>query len=119
LPIRVELKDLSEEDLHRILTEPENNLIKQQTALIATENIKIKFEPAAIKEIARVAKELNTVVENIGARRLHTVIERIVDDISFSAPDVAPGTDFVVDTQLVKDKVGALMKRGDMKRFVI
>jgi len=119
LPIRVELKDLSEEDMYRILTEPENNLIKQQTALLATEKITLSFDPAAIRAIAKVAKELNTSVENIGARRLHTVIEKIVDDISFSAPDQPSGSKFVVTVDLINEKVTSLMKRGDIKRYII
>jgi ATP-dependent HslUV protease ATP-binding subunit HslU len=118
LPIRVELKDLTEEDFYRILTEPESNLIKQQVALMSTENVKLKFDDSAIKEIARVAREVNTSVENIGARRLHTVIERIVDDISFDAPEKS-GTEIVVAQDLVKEKVGSLLKKTDMKRFII
>ncbi len=118
LPIRVELKDLTENDFYRILTEPVTNLIKQQIALMNTEGLKLTFDESAIREIARVAREVNTTVENIGARRLHTVIERIVDDVSFDAPEKA-GTEMVISADLVKTKVSSLTSKGDSRRYIL
>ena len=91
LPIRVELEALTEEQLYKILTEPKHNLIAQQRALLATENVMLEFTEEAIREIARVAALANRTIENIGARRLHTCIERIIDEISFDACDYPPG----------------------------
>ncbi len=87
LPIRVELKALTEDDFRRILTEPEASLIKQYVALLGTEGVTLEFNEEAVSAIARVAAEVNGAVENIGARRLHTVMERLLDEISFAAPD--------------------------------
>ena len=90
LPIRVELKGLDAGDLHRILTEPRFNLLEQQRALLASEGVALVFDADAVAEIARLAAEVNRTVENIGARRLHTVIERIMEDVSFVAPELVP-----------------------------
>ena len=87
-------------------------------ALLGTENFTLKFDESAIREIARVAREVNTTVENIGARRLHTVIERIVDELSFEAPEKA-GAEFVVTAELVKQKVSALLAKADSRRFIL
>jgi ATP-dependent HslUV protease ATP-binding subunit HslU len=119
LPIRVELKDLTEDDFYRILTEPETNLIKQQVALMDTEKVKLVFDDSAIREIARVAREINSTVENIGARRLHTVIERIVDEVSFEAPDMKEGSEITVNRELVHKKVSSLLEKADVKRYII
>jgi len=118
LPIRVELKGLNQDDFYRILTETENNLIKQQTALLKTESVVIKFNEESIREIARIAAELNTTVENIGARRLLAVIERIVEEISFDAPD-KPGTEIVIDAKYVKDRLDELLTKTDLSKFII
>jgi len=85
LPIRVVLHDLTEEDMYRILTEPDSHLIKQQRALLATESVDLRFTDEAIREIAKIAYEVNQTIENIGARRLHTVIEKVLEDVSFNA----------------------------------
>lgn len=126
LPIRVELKGLTSHDFYRILTEPENNMIKQQQALLETEGVQMQFTDAAIREISRVAEEVNTSVDNIGARRLHTVLERIVEDISFDAPEKAreqqqAGQPFqyVIDKKDVKERVGELLKRQDLSKYVL
>mmetsp|Transcript_1708 Transcript_1708/g.7454 ORF Transcript_1708/g.7454 Transcript_1708/m.7454 type:complete len:483 (-) Transcript_1708:2428-3876(-) len=120
LPIRVELKELTEDDLYRILTEPINNLIRQQVELIAVEGVSLIFEDEAVREIARTAAKINREVENIGARRLQTVIERLVDDISFDAPDMDPGTDVVIDAERVRVKVGDLLSSPeDFRKFIL
>ncbi len=118
LPIRVELKALTEEDFRRILTEPEASLIKQYTALLATEGVTLQFDEAAIGAIARVAAEVNANVENIGARRLHTVMERLLDEISFSAPDKG-GEALMIDAAYVGAHVGDLAKNADLSRFML
>lgn len=119
LPIRVELKGLEAKDLQRILTEPKFNLIAQQQALMAAEGVNLTFTPDAIAEIARLAAEINRTVENIGARRLHTVIERIMEDISFTAPDMGPGTAMTVDKDLVNKKLAPLLTRTDLSKFIL
>merc|ERR1719198_1793208 len=96
LPIRVELKGLTEDDMHRILTEPVTSLIRQQIELMQTEDVELVFEDEAIREIARVATLVNNTRENIGARRLHTIIERIMEEFSFQSPDMEPGSKVVV-----------------------
>eukprot|EP01035_Chromulina_nebulosa_P020116 gene20116-26121_t len=118
LPIRVNLKGLTENDLYRILTEPVTNLIKQQLELLKVENVHLSFTDCAIKEIAKVAYETNVTVENIGARRLHTVIEKIVEEISFNAPDKA-GEEYIIDAQYVQTKVKALLQNADLRRFIL
>eukprot|EP00299_Pterocystis_sp_00344_P014055 c6951_g1_i1.p1 GENE.c6951_g1_i1~~c6951_g1_i1.p1 ORF type:complete len:467 (+),score=116.38 c6951_g1_i1:38-1438(+) len=126
LPIRVELQPLSQEDLLRILTEPEHNLIAQQKALLKTENLDVQFTEDAIAEIASVASEVNRDVENIGARRLHTIIERVIEQISFDAPELATNeqTDeglrrLVIDKSFVRDRVGNLLKKTDLRKFIL
>lgn len=119
LPIRVELKGLTENDFVRILTEPEHNLIKQQVELIKTEGVELQVREEAIKEIARVAAEANRHVENIGARRLHTIIERVMDDISFEASDHEPGTEVEVSKELVEKQVSKMLERTDLKKFIL
>jgi ATP-dependent HslUV protease ATP-binding subunit HslU len=118
LPIRVELKALTEEDFRRILTEPEASLIKQYTALMATENVKLTFSDDAISEIARVAAEVNGTVENIGARRLHTVMERLLEEISFTATDRA-GEEIAIDAAYVRRTVADLAKNADLSKFIL
>ena len=118
LPIRVELKSLEESDFRRILTETEASLIKQYSALLLTENVTLTFADEAIHAIAKIAVEVNTMVENIGARRLQTVLERILDDISFTAPDRG-GESIVIDAAHVQTSVGDLAKDADLSRFIL
>ena len=118
LPIRVELKALTREDFKRILLEPEHSLIKQYKALLATEEVALDFEDAAIDELATLAADINTNVENIGARRLHTVLERLLEEISFTASD-NPGTSRLIDAAYVREQVGALAKNSDLSKFIL
>jgi ATP-dependent HslUV protease ATP-binding subunit HslU len=119
LPIRVELKALGKEDFKRILTETEASLIKQYVALLATEGVSLSFAEDAIDEIAQVAVDINTSVENIGARRLHTVLERLLEEISFAASDMAQGTAVPIDREYVRVHVSALAKNADLSKFIL
>jgi ATP-dependent HslUV protease ATP-binding subunit HslU len=118
LPIRVELSALSKEDFKRILTEPESSLIKQYVALIATENVTLSFTADAIEAVAALAAEVNASVENIGARRLHTVLEKLLDEISFTASEKS-GESIAVDAIYVHEKVGKLAGDTDLSRFIL
>lgn len=118
LPIRVELEPLKEEDFRRILTETEASLLKQYTALMATEGVTLGFAEEAITAIARAAFEVNSTVENIGARRLQTVLERVLDEVSFSATDRS-GETIMVDEAMVQREVGSLAKNADLSRFIL
>jgi ATP-dependent HslUV protease ATP-binding subunit HslU len=118
LPIRVELQPLSRDDLVRILTEPETSLIKQYKALLATEEVTLDFTSDAVEALADLAAEINRGVENIGARRLHTVLERLLEEISFSATDRA-GSTVVIDQALVRERVGELAKNADLSKFIL
>ncbi len=118
LPIRVSLASLSQEDFRRILTEPEASLVKQYKALLATEKVEIDFTPDAIDELARLSAEINETVENIGARRLHTVMEKLLEEISFTASD-KPGQKISIDAAYVGERVGTLAKSGDLSKFVL
>ncbi|MBA3067165.1 MAG: ATP-dependent protease ATPase subunit HslU [Hyphomonas sp.] len=118
LPIRVELEPLSRNDLRRILVEPEASLIKQYEALMAAENVTLIFEDAAIDRLADLAEAVNKSVENIGARRLQTVLERLLDEISFDAPDKA-GETFVITAAYVDEKVGTLAGNADLSKFIL
>ncbi|MGQ9744721.1 MAG: ATP-dependent protease ATPase subunit HslU [Dissulfurimicrobium sp.] len=117
-PIRVELNPLTQEDFRRILTEPENALVIQYKALLATEGIKLVFEPEAIDEIAHIAFEVNERTENIGARRLHTVMEKLVEEISFEAPDIAP-QEIRITAGYVRDRLKEIVKDEDLSRFIL
>jgi ATP-dependent HslUV protease ATP-binding subunit HslU len=119
LPIRVELKALTREDFRRILTEPEASLIRQYKALIGTEGVTLDFAEDAIDEIARLAEEINTTVENIGARRLHTVLERLVEEVSFTASDEPAGTVVTIDAPYVRQHVSELAKNADLSKFIL
>jgi len=119
LPIRVELKPLTREDFRRILTEPEASLIKQYKALLATEGVTLEFSEDAIDELAGLAEEINGSVENIGARRLHTVLERLLEEASYAASDQPPGTAVKVDRDYVRTRVGALAKNADLSKFIL
>jgi len=118
LPIRVELKALTREDFRRILTEPEASLVKQYVALMRTEGVELTFADDAVEAIAETAADVNAAVENIGARRLHTVMERLLDDISFTAPD-RNGEALVIDAAYVRKHVGDLAKNADLSRFIL
>jgi len=118
LPIRVELKALEISDLKAILIEPEANLIRQYIALIGTEDVKLEFTDDAISEIATVAASVNQAVENIGARRLQTVMERLLDDISFSATDRS-GEKIIINAETVKERVSDLAKNADLSKFIL
>jgi ATP-dependent HslUV protease ATP-binding subunit HslU len=118
LPIRVELSALTREDLKRILTEPQASLIKQYVALMNTEGVTLDFKADAIDAIADAAVEVNSTVENIGARRLQTVLERVLDEVSFEASDRAGQTVFV-DGAYVTARVGQLAKNADLSRFIL
>lgn len=117
-PIRVELSSLTESDFRRILTEPENALIKQYTALLATENVSLEFSEGAIDELAALAVLVNERTENIGARRLHTVLERVLDEISFEAPERV-GTKFVIDRGYVTKRLADIVEDRDLSRFIL
>ena len=118
LPIRVELKSLEREDLVRILTEPENSLPRQYSALMATEEVTLDFTEAGIDSIATLANEVNKGVENIGARRLHTVMERLLEEISFTATDRG-GSTLTVDDQFVRENIGDLVRDADLSKFIL
>jgi ATP-dependent HslUV protease ATP-binding subunit HslU len=119
LPIRVELKALDRSDFRRILVEPEASLIKQYKALLATEGVTLDFEDDAIDELALLAEEINSAVENIGARRLHTILERLLEEISFTASDRPEGTLVQIDRAYVRDQVGALAQNADLSKFIL
>jgi len=118
LPIRVELKPLTRDDFRRILTEPEASLIKQYVALMATEGVTLEFAEDAIDAVADVAVAVNSSVENIGARRLQTVMERVLDEVSFAAPDRS-GDTVKIDADYVHKHVGDLAKNADLSRFIL
>jgi ATP-dependent HslUV protease ATP-binding subunit HslU len=118
LPIRVELAPLSRADLRRILTEPEHSLLKQYSALLATEQLALSFTDDAVEAMAELAADINDRVENIGARRLHTVMEKLVEEISFSATDRA-GETVAIDAAYVAEKVAPLAQKGDLSRFIL
>jgi ATP-dependent HslUV protease ATP-binding subunit HslU len=118
LPIRVELKPLSREDFKRILVEPEASLIKQYKALLATEQVTLDFKDDAIDELARLAAEVNANVENIGARRLHTLLERLLEEISFAASD-KPGTTVTIDAAYVRARLNDFAANVDLSKFIL
>jgi len=117
-PIRVELDSLGEDEFYRILTEPENALIKQYVALMATEGIELSFEDDAIREMARLGAEVNQKTDNIGARRLHTIMERILEELSFTAPEREEG-EFVVSADYVREQLQAISEDEDLSRFIL
>ena len=118
LPIRVNLRALTEEDFVRILTETDNALTRQYTALMGTEEVAVSFTDDGIAELARIAAEVNQTVENIGARRLYTVMERVFEELSFTAPD-RPGEAVVVDAEFIKTNLGELTQSADLSRYVL
>jgi len=117
-PIRVELDSLTEQDFVRILTEPDNALIKQYIALLKTEDIKLEFTDEAVSEIAKMSATVNTRTENIGARRLQTVIEKLLEDISFDAPDLS-GQTIILDREKVREKLDSIIQDEDLSRYIL
>jgi len=118
LPIRVELKALTSEDFKRILKEPDNSLIKQYVALLQTENVELNFSEDGIETLAKLATEINSSIENIGARRLHTIIEKVLDEISFTAPDRG-GEKITIDKKYIESHLGQLVKDTDLSKFIL
>ncbi|HQH44137.1 MAG TPA: AAA family ATPase, partial [Syntrophorhabdaceae bacterium] len=117
-PIRVELDPLTKEDFYRIITEPDNALIKQYKALLETENIELEFEKDAIEEITEIAQRINEMTENIGARRLYTVMEKLLDDISYSAPDMEEKK-IIITREYVREKLGEFLEKEDLSRYIL
>ena len=117
-PIRVELSSLTKEDFVRILTEPKNALIKQYEALLETEGVRLKFSADAIQEIALVASDVNERMENIGARRLHTILERLLDEVSFAAPEMG-GKEVAIDAAYVRERLQPILKNEDLSRYIL
>jgi ATP-dependent HslUV protease ATP-binding subunit HslU len=117
-PIRVELGSLTEEDFVRILTEPKNALIIQYKALLATEGVDLVFEDSAISQIAKIAGQVNERAENIGARRLHTVLEKLLDDVSFRAPDME-ARKVVIDRDYVTEKLKDIVEDENLSRYIL
>ena len=117
-PLRVELDSLDEEALYEILTKPKNSLLKQYKALLKTEDVDLEFAEEGIKEIAKIAASTNEKIEDIGARRLHTVVEKVLEDISFTADDYS-GKTVVVDKALVQEKLGEISQSQDLARYIL
>ncbi len=119
LPIRVELRPLTEADFKRILTEPEDALVKQYHALLVTENLRLDFAPEAIEEIARIAHRLNESTENIGARRLQTVMEKLMEDLAFEAADLPEPKQFTITSEYVREKLASIAEDLDLSRYIL
>jgi ATP-dependent HslUV protease ATP-binding subunit HslU len=117
-PIRVELTSLDKKDFIQILTEPENALIKQYVALLGTESLNITFTDDSVDEIAEIAEKVNEMTENIGARRLHTIIEKVMEDISFQAPNIRK-KNITIDRQYVQKQLRDIVKDEDLSRFIL
>jgi len=117
-PIRVELLPLRREDLVRILKEPKNSLVRQYTALLATEGVDIQLRDDAVEELARIAAEVNERMENIGARRLHTVMEKLLDTVSFDAPELR-GQRIVIDAAYVRERLSTIAQDEDLSRYIL
>jgi ATP-dependent HslUV protease ATP-binding subunit HslU len=118
LPLRVELSSLSQDDYVRILTQPENSLVRQFQALLGVEGVAVEFTPDGLNEIARCAYSMNERIENIGARRLHTITERVLEDVSFNAPALS-GETVTVDATFVDERLGGLIKDEDLSRYIL
>ena len=117
-PIRVELTDLKRDDFLRILTEPKHSLTKQYAELLATEGVTLEFSPDGIEAVADIAFEVNRTMQNIGARRLHTILERVVEEVSYEGPDL-PQKRVVIDGAYVRDRIGAILQREDLSKFIL
>ncbi len=118
-PIRVELKSLTEEDFVQILTQPQNALLKQYQALLKTEGVELEFTKDAIREVARIATEVNEQVENIGARRLHTILTTLLDEILFDVPDKLPKEKVIITGETVKDRLESIVKNRDLSKYIL
>ncbi len=118
-PLRVELNSLSEEDFYQILTKPENALIKQYKAMLETEGVELEFKEQSLRAIARIATEVNEQVENIGARRLHTILSTLLEDILFEIPDKRKGKKIIIDEKLVESKLGKIVTNRDLSRYIL
>jgi len=119
LPLRVQLNPLTKQDFVRVLKEPENNLVVQQKALLETEGILVDFSDDAIEEIARVSAEINSHVENIGARRLHTITEKVMEEVSFNAPHMTKGSRIEITAEKVREAVDEMLKKTDLHKFIL
>ncbi|MBR1912649.1 MAG: AAA family ATPase, partial [Treponema sp.] len=117
-PLRVELEALKKEDFKRILTEPKNALVKQYEALLGTENVTLKFSDEAIDRMAFIAEDVNSHAENIGARRLHTILETVLEELSFSA-DKHSGETITIDEAYVNEKLKGIMQNQDLERYIL
>ena len=117
-PIRVELTDLKKEDFLRILTEPKHALTKQYAELLATEGVKLEFAPDGLEALADIAFEVNRTTQNIGARRLHTILERVVEDVSFEGPDLADKY-VVIDGKYVRGRLSEILQTEDLSKFIL
>jgi ATP-dependent HslUV protease ATP-binding subunit HslU len=117
-PIRVELEALTEDDFFRILTEPESSLTRQYRELLLTEGLEIEFTEGAVRELARIAVEVNSTTENIGARRLATLAERVLEEVSFEAPEMS-GVQLKIDTSYVKQALDKIVEDKDLSRYVL
>jgi len=118
-PIRVELQKLTEEDFVQILSKPQNALVKQYAALLETEGVRIEFTQDGIQEIAKIATEVNQMVENIGARRLHTIMTTLLENVLYDAPDDIANPNIVVDRDLVRSRLASIVKDRDLSRYIL
>ncbi|MBE0558336.1 MAG: HslU--HslV peptidase ATPase subunit, partial [Proteobacteria bacterium] len=118
LPIRVELESLTEDNFRQILTEPKNALTKQYIQLMGTEGVTLEFTDDGVSELARLAAEVNASTENIGARRLHTIMERVLEDLSFDAPD-CPGVTVTINAGYVRQKLEGIAGNEDLSRYIL
>jgi ATP-dependent HslUV protease ATP-binding subunit HslU len=118
-PIRVELSSLTEEDFVKILTKPQNALLKQYTAMLETDGVRLEFEEEAVREVAKIAFEVNEQVENIGARRLHTILTTLLEEVLFEAPDGIKQNELLVTKELVQQKLSSIVKNRDLSRFIL
>jgi ATP-dependent HslUV protease ATP-binding subunit HslU len=117
-PIRVELTDLNREDFLRILTEPKHALTKQYAELLATEGVALEYTPDGLEALADIAFEVNRTTQNIGARRLHTILERVIEDVSFQAPDL-PERRVVIDAAYVRGRLAEILEKEDLSKFIL
>jgi ATP-dependent HslUV protease ATP-binding subunit HslU len=117
-PLRAELKSLTRDDFIRILTEPKNALLKQYTSLLKTEEVEVDFRKDAVEEMATVAAQINSSMQDIGARRLHTVVEKVLDEISFTAPDLAPAR-ISIDANYVRERLKDILESEDLKKYIL
>jgi ATP-dependent HslUV protease ATP-binding subunit HslU len=117
-PIRVELNDLTRDDFLRILTEPKHSLMRQYAELLKTEGVTLEFTPDGIEAVADVAYDLNRRMQNIGARRLHTILERVVEDVSFDGPDLED-KHVVINGATVREKIGAITQKEDLSKYIL